>query len=430
MQKRDYFIKAIQNEAYKNRDWVLSIFSVSMENPDDWAKNPYPYRLMYKEDGLYFIDLETNGNHIRLEGYVENEPLFSVKDPITLEKGELVNVLSKTDTRIGNVIFNAIAIIWPFGDKIPFQVGRVNGNKLNALIVSKLKDNPDPSKGEISVEELLKYGEAMGALGGFTQICVPAASPKSLTINPTILKRRDELLEKHKDELDDPVVIAAIEKELVAMDRKDFQGDLAEGFLIGKKAFETTRKKLYIMEGLEGGFGDAKSMTLIQKGLREGWDIDNLPAMADSMRYASYNRGALTALGGESVKYFHRVFQNTKIAEDDCGDTVGIDWEFGDDAVEAFQGLYQIVGTKSVALTPDIIKGLIGKTVRVRSPMTCKTAAPSFCAKCMGDNLARTPTSLLINASDVGSRFMTTFLSLAHGGTLKTTPMDLKEVLT
>lgn len=431
MNKKDYFIKALKEGRYKYRDWVLSIFSVSKQTQEsEYPKDPYPYRLVIRDDGLlYYVDLEKNGDLTLIEGYVKDQPLFSVKERLVLEKGDLPNVTKTTNTTYGNAIFNAIAICWPFGNAIDYLEGRVNGNRLNKLIVSRLKDNPDISKGELSVSQLKDYCEAMGALAGYTQLCVPAASPKSLTIDPAIIKRRDELLEIHKDNLKDPVVIAKIEKELVDMDKASFKGDPASGFLLGGKAFDTTRKKLFIMEGLEGGFGSPTDMAFIPKSLKEGWDINNLPAMSDSGRFGSYNRGALTALGGESVKYFHRVFQNTKIAEPDCGDKVGLRWTINGDNYDRFDGLYLIEKDNLVELNSEITRRYIGKEIRVRSPMSCKTKAPSFCERCMGNNLSRSPTSLLINASDVGSKFMAVFLANAHGSSFKTEKVNLDQVL-
>lgn len=430
MDKRSFFIKALSGDAHLKRDWVLSIFSVFQEPEDAWTKNPYPYRLVLRNDMMYFIDLDKNGDFTIIDDYVYGKPLFSVKDKILLHHGDLPNVVEKTQTTYGNVLFNAVCLCWPFGGKIPFITGRVNSGELNREIVKRLKDNPDPSKGDISVDELLRYGEAVSSLGGYTQLCVPAATPKSLTVDPKVIALRDELLKKHKDELHDPSVVANIEKQLIELDKATMKGDEAEGFLISKKSYDVVRKKMYIMHGLEGGFGGASEMTFIPTSLKEGWDIENLPAMADSLRFGSYNRGNLTALGGESVKYFHRVFQNTKVIPGDCGDTVGMSWTITDDNYGNFEGLFEQTTKGPKELDLNYLKTLVGKTITVRSPSSCKSPDQSFCEFCIGTNLSRNPSALLINASNVGSKFMSIFMAKMHGVALKTEKMDINEFFT
>lgn len=440
MNKREYFLRALRANAFLHKDWVLGCFAVTLtEDSEDWTRWPYPYRIVFKENEAYFIDPEKSGDLTRLEGVVEGEPFFSMSESTVLNPGDLVNVKEKVKTNYGNVLFNAVVLIWPFGDKFPFMTGRVSGKDLDRLVTENLTDTPpvgssrDPKK--VYVDELLKYCDAITSLGGYTQLCVPAASPKSLTVDPAVLAERDRLLEKHKDQLNDPAVLADIEKRLVEMDKKSFVGDEAEGFLISKKSFGVVRKKLYIMHGAETGFGENVSdMAVIPTSLAEGWNIDELPAMADSLRFGSYNRGAQTALGGESVKYFHRVFQNTKIAEEDCGSKLGWDWVVTEDNCKDLDGLYSATQMgkdgKSFQYTEEWLKQNVGKTINVRSPMLCKTEGTSFCVKCMGERLALNPQGLIIATADVGSRFMSIFMAAMHGKALQTNPYDFREQIT
>jgi hypothetical protein len=81
-------------------------------------------------------------------------------------------------------------------------------------------------------------------------------------------------------------------------------------------------------------------------------------------------------------------------------------------------------------LTEAMLKGMIGKKVKIRSPMLCKTAAPSFCARCVGDGFAANPTGLHIAISDVGSNFMYAFMQAVHGKALKTARYRFKHSIT
>lgn len=436
MNKRQYLIEAIQAGAYKRKAWILSVFTVMKHRKD---REPHPYQLVRSEnehdDHVYFLDPNHDMQPMVLEEASWKHPIYHFNDRITLSPGELPNVREKIDTRVGNVLYNAICIIYAFHDKFPFVTGQVKAEKVEAEIARKLKDTPEDeskrSKDYYYVDELLRYCEGMGALAGLTQINSPGASERSLTIDPIVLKRKKELLEQYKDQLKDPAIISKIETELVALDRSTFKGDPAEHFFVKSKTFDVQRKRAFIMFGIETGFGDqTRGVNLIQPSLLEGLDMTNMPGWVDSLRAGSYNRGHETALGGESVKYFYRIFQNTRVAEPDCGVKVGMNWLITEDNLKTFVGLH-LAGVSGRSTDPEVnaeasrldeakLKTLVGKVVSVRSPVTCQTAGSSFCARCVGDGLAANPTGLHISISDVGSNFMYAFMQATHGKALRT----------
>lgn len=438
MDKRQFLIEAIQAGAYRRRAWCIKAFSVTKHEPYQLGNPVEPYDIVITSEdkvGIYCIDPTSEMKPVKIEGATQTEPIFQMKDRIKLLPGDLPSVKEEIDTTCGNVLVNAMVLIWPFGDKIPFQVGRINGRKLEAMLASKLHDTPEEGatrdKDKIYVDELIKYCDAMAALGSLATLNVPAASPKILTIDPSVIKRRDELLKENADRLHDAATLAKIEAELVAMDKATMKGDPSEGFMILGKQWDVCRKRQFIMLGAEPGFGETQhGVKPIETSLREGWQVKRMPEMIDNLRSGSYNRGAETAMGGESVKYFYRVFQNTRVAEDDCGSTSGLKWKITEDNFRRFVGLHRaditVKTTDKAAkaeasrLTPEVLKSLIGKTIEVRTPMLCKTQAPSFCARCVGDSLAMTPTGLHIAASDVGSAFMLVFMKKMHGVALKT----------
>ena len=249
-----------------------------------------------------------------------------------------------------------------------------------------------------------------------------------MSVDPAVLKRRDELLLEYGNQLHDPAIVARIETELTQMDREWFKGDPGEGFLLSAKSVDVSRKRAFVMVGVETGFSDTRDgVEPIKKSLNEGWDLNQMPAMVNNARSGSYNRGHETALGGESVKYFYRVFQNTRVVEDDCQTTEGLLWTITEDNYTTFAGLWT---TEGVVLDNATTKALIGKTIKIRSPMLCRTASPSFCAKCVGNLLAANPTGLHIAASDVGSIFMSTFMGAMHGKALRTAKFDYRNAIT
>lgn len=443
MDKRQYFIEALQAGCYKYREWCISVFTAVKLNPKRTMRGneiDYPYQLVHKEEEktVYFKDPNKNGELTAITGSDKTINLFGIKDRITLEPFELANVTETTETTFGNVLFNAIVLVYPFGNKIPFMKGRLKGSKIDDIVVKLLTDYPpegqerDPKK--IYLDEYKKYAKAAAGLAGLAQLCTPAASPKTMVINPAIIHLRDQLLEKHKHELKDPAVLAMIEAQLTKMDREDFINDPGGGFLIKDKNFDIIRKRAFIMLGAEMGFNEDKGgVEPIVKSLEEGIDVTNLPAMANNLRFGSYSRGHETALGGESVKHFYRVFQNTTIIEEDCGSTSGIYWTISNDNLERLIGMHQGGLSKNgekipadvTRLTEEKLKGLRGTRILVRSPMMCRTEAPSYCARCMGDTLAINPTGVHVAASDIGSTFLGTFMLAMHGKALRTTKFEI-----
>ena len=464
MDKRDFFIEALQAGAYKYKEWVIGAFTVMMGDDDDADKlDPkaktgylaygrdvnYPYRILRLKDykGYCFVDTVDEGMIVEIAGSDKTKPLFTLNERILLKRGDLENVDKDIDTLYGNALINAIIFIYPFGNKVPFMTGRISPSQLDKYIAGRLTDNPkadsERSADKLYVDEYLKYCQAVSSLAGLALIGVPAASPKLLTVNPAIRKRRDELFKENADKLHDPAMVAKIEAELVAMDRADFKGDPAEGFLIKSKSFDVARKRAKIMHGVETGFGDTSNgVDPIRTSLSEKWDIEKLPAMVNSLRAGVYNRGHQTALGGESVKFFYRVFQNTRVLEEDCGVKGGMHWDITELNYKSFVGLHRAFpkgirqteetseNLSSKPMDETFLKSMIGKSMLIRTPMLCKTKAPSFCARCVGTQIASAPTGVHIAMSDVGSIFMLCFMKAMHGKALQTAFYDFNSAIT
>lgn len=415
MKKRDYFLYALQNDYYRHKRWVMSCFSVTASRKDN---DPYE---VYHQEKQTFVFI--NNEKVILDDAISHESLFSFKDSLTIKQGELANVVEDVNTTYGIALINAMVIIYSFGNKVPYINGEIKAGALEKYIEERLIDNPkegqeDPSK--IYVSEYKKFVDAMFSLVGYSQLCVPTTTEKSLMTDPRIPEVRKQLLEKYKDKLNDPATIAEIEKVLIQMDKDWLKGDPAEGFLIADKHYSIVRKKLYLMHGIEKGFKDDGEIEVIEGSLNEGWDITKLPSMVNSQREGTFNRGAQTALGGEAAKFLGRVFQNAVIAEDDCGSTLGWERLITQRNKGDFEGLYRIVNNGIENLTKESLEGFVGKTITVRSPMFCKTSGASFCAKCMGDKISISPTSLTMHAISVGSQIMYAMMKSMHGKKLET----------
>lgn len=436
MKTADYYLMALNAGAYKKKRWVLSVFSVLIDSkPQGW-----PYEIVRTDKNVFFRDPTNLELLISLDDVEVDKPVLSFKDKIAVTPALVPNLDKPITTTAGNLLFNYYVLIYALGKKIPYMEGRITAKQVEKIIEPRLASNPtnngenyDPNDlNPIYVSEYKKFNKAMFGLMGFTQLCVPSATPRTMSTDPRIPALRDKLVEKYKDRLNDPAIISLIDQELIKMDKEWMANDPdgGAGFYVNEnKAYDVVRKKVFLMHGAESGFKDGTDVDFIKNSLNEGWDIEKLPSMVNSLREGSYNRGRDTALGGEAVKFLGRVFQNTVIAEKDCGSTLGWDKEFSEDNYQMYVGFYQVTPNGPVLLDEAGARRNIGKTVKMRSPMLCRTPKTAFCECCMGAKNALNPTSLGLMAADVGSQIMGIFMGAMHGKSLKTSKYDFKKAI-
>lgn len=442
MNKREFFINAMQAGRFSDKRWVFAAFSVLRPNSHGF-EGMKPWDILYidpeqhESSSLVFID--GDGNIVTLSDYAFDDkdptPPYRFKDKVTLTSEDMPNLKQgKITTTYGNILANWLLCVYPFGDKIEYFEGKFGIKKVEKEIEKLLTDEPkegesrDPSK--IYIDEYTRFRRAASLIDGLTQLAVPSATAKSMTRSPDTEKFRDELLKKYEGQLHDPAVGAKIDKAMVDFDRAWMEGDDAMGFYIKDKSFNIVRKKTHSLMGHESAFNDTGEGEMISRSLSEGIDVDKLPAMINSLREGSYDRGTSTALGGEAVKFILRVMQNSTVEEPDCKSKLTMPMSITDDKKETFVGNYIIEGGTLKELTNENINSYVGKVVAMRSPLFCRTANAGFCATCIGRRYGEHSNSLPTAASNVGSTFLNTFLALMHGVELKTSKLDWKSSLT
>ena len=183
------------------------------------------------------------------------------------------------------------------------------------------------------------------------------------------------------------------------------------------------------MGGIESSFQKPGEFALVQKSLNEGMDMDNIPALYNSIREGSFDRGHDTALGGEKVTFLQRIYQNTKIIAGDCG-TQLVDYRYLDKRIATlFIGFNIMENGKPVELTHQNINDYVGKMVKLRRPILCQAPLTDFCSVCAGRALAKNPRAVAAEIAAVGSAIMGAFMSSMHGIELAVAHYDFNENL-
>lgn len=428
--KRDYYIRALNAQAYRHKEWVIRCFAQIDAERANTAH--YPYKLFRSTEGAFYFVNEAN-QRVFIEGTFVHGAPFHLMEEIVVGHDEVPNIHQNTVTFYGNLLVNYVCLVYAFGDKVPFQAGPMTVAKMEALIEPRLADVPadhaarDPAK--LYIDEFKRFNDGISHLGGFTQLCVPSATPKTMTVSPEVIARRNELFKKYEGQLEDPVIQAHIDKELTQMERDWMRGDPGERFYIKGKSYDVVRKKVFLYYGQESGFG--KVGKTITRSLNEGWDIHNLPDMANALRNGSYSRGALTALGGVDAKNNYRMFQNTVVAEADCGSKLGLRLTLQADTAKYFISSYVIEHDGHlVELTEENLASYTGKPIVLRSVGYCKTANQNVCGVCVGSRIAQTPNAISTYASDIGSKFLLAFLAMMHGKAVKSNKVHYLAELT
>lgn len=434
MDKRSYFIEALQAGLFGKKHWVMSAFAKCRRNLFVSPSKSYPYEIfLISKDSteLGFFDPEEEAL-VPIEGSSSDAPVLLFKDKITVTKADVPNVDSSVDTTYGNVLLNMILLVRPFGDKVGFLKGKLKDSDFNSIIEQRLTDDPLPGEpkypDKIYVSEFLQYQEGMYYLSEFAGICAPGATAKSLSVDPRVIKRRDELLLEYKDQLDDVAILAKIMGELVELDKETLKDDPSSGYLIGAKSYAVTRMKLFIMYGREEGFGHGAT---VKTSLSDGMDLGNLPAFIDALRAGSYNRGAQTALGGVEVKRANQIFQSVRIIEEDCGfNSAGLPWLVTH--VDEIIGRYIIdpKQTKPISVDRDNAKQYVGQLVELRTPMLCKTVEPHYCETCCGKYLSMVKDGVHVGIANMSSNLMYAFMGAMHGKALQTELYDINTAFT
>ena len=347
-------------------------------------------------------------------GIKETERLATQRDVIILPKGTLANQGDgDLKTLLGNMVMNYVCLCVPFGDAIPYVNTTWTPGKIQDLIANAIVER------KITPDQFRIYSENIFFIGHITELSTPTYSPKSLTINPKILERKKQLIEQHKAALEknDAVVMAQIEAELIAMDKEDLKDDPSMGFL-GKapgKSFDIHRKKLFIASGMAEEFGDKGSYKFMANSLEEGWTKEDFHIRAGEIRKGSYERAKETAKGGEESKFLMRVFQNTRITEDDCGTDRTINVTLTKDNIDFFKDRTIIRNGEKIILSSSVLPSYLGKTVALRTPMYC-ASKDGYCYTCMGE-LFRTldQEALTMSFVEIGSSFLLASLKGIHG---------------
>lgn len=421
MNKRQYLITALKAGAYRETDWLVSIFC--MFDGDNGGK-PYAYKLSKNATGYLYTDL--TGEQQRIEGSDPTKPLFYVGQGITVKPEDADNVTEPQDSTVGTLIANYILLIHAFGKKLPYinkkiAIGNIEA-QINTNFYSTPKEGEERKPDAFYVDEYLNFGEAAFHMTCLTQVCTIGATEKSVTAPDGIAEYKAQLQKEYAGRLNDPAYIAEMNQKLQAFDRKWREGDESNDFLLTSKSTEIVRHKKFLQLGGELGVGkDSIKVNYLGHSLDEGHTLDSFAAVNTTQRMGAFARGAETMLGGVQVKEAFRASRTYNVVEGDCGTKLGVPKLYTKDLAEYLATGYTIISDKGANIKITDVQQLSeyqNRYIVMRSPMYCKSGQTDYCSVCVGPKLALTPNALATSFSDYGNVFMKLSMAQNHGKVL------------
>ena len=390
MNKIQFLKYCFDNQGYRLKAMLQSIITIQFEDEESsglFKKVPYA---VWVEGGKYHTLFEDKP--VVVEGDV-TQPLFRMDD-ILLLPGNYHPCLKDKDVRttFGLFLFNVILFWEVFHGKVDY----VNREFTKQLIEKLLSDImvDDPVDGEVLPEgkagatECMKFTENCYFLEGLGTHFIKPGGVDVLVVDPSITKFLAEQFEKHKNELNDPVVFTRIVDEAVKMDEKIQRSGPSKNFFINKKFIHTARKRMFLAFGIEpNATGDG--WVALPNSLDVGIDPAHIVDYVNTAVVGSYSRSMATGDGGSMVKETLRLIGRSSVAEEDCGSPVGESVTINDKNKKGWIGGYYLVKDKPVLLTKELLDSMVGKTINIRVTEYCMTKDGDYCRICCGEGLGR-----------------------------------------
>ena len=334
------------------------------------------------------------------------------------------------ETTLGRFLENVIVLQYPFNYRLfPYQNYVWKPDAIVKLVSNELIKIGTTMK----VAEYKKFVDYLFYLNHITEISVPSMTEHSLTTHPDVPKVKAEFIAAPKDQMTDPIVIRELEDKLEALDKEWLGEDPSYTFFqgLGSKSFDIHRKKMFLTTGGIPAFDTSSGkFDYIPNSLSEGWTREALPSIANEIRKGSYERGIETAKGGAETKLVMRVFQDLRVAVDNCGTKRTIVADFGKTFnIKDFIGRWIHADGADLMITEDNLSKYANRTVGLYSPLTCE-CKNDFCFKCCGQRAKDLYAELIgIQVVKITSTFMNQAMKNMHGTVLKVNNVNLADIL-
>ena len=349
-------------------------------------------------------------NFGEFDGKVKFHPYDEITIPPNSYGKDKKNKNSFTTT-VGIYIFNKyfieqdLAFLFPHG-YINQTVDKKMINKINKKLSYALAED------DITVDILKKYLLKTQKTMPYVSIFSPNYTDKMLTCTKAIEKKKQELLDKYAEDIenDNEVVASKIEKELLDFATDYLKDDPSlDMFLSGARGtIGNNFKNMFVMKGaIKDPDPNAKhKYHIATSNLVDGIKPEEYSLFANSLSAGPYSRAKKTEVGGELEKLFLYGYQHVTLDEpgSDCGTSRYIKVKLDSNNIDLYMYCYIIEGSRLVEITSKNMDKYIGKTVKMRFASLCENKNGKICNKCAGNlEYRRGETNIGIASTKVAS---------------------------
>ena len=384
------------------------------------------------EDITYELGMKLFADTVKKENgkIVEVKSRFEPTDTFHLKANEYFN---KTDieTTVGSFIFNKFIIeplFTEFMDYVNYEINKSGLGKLESELSDLLLND------KINTDTMHDYFGRIQWLGmQFHEPLAASFTMRGLKPLKSVIKRRDELLEEHKEELEkgNITVMSAIEKELVAMAEKEVGDDPSfDLYYSGARgSISNNYKQLSITKGPVFNKTIGKYQ-FIQKSFFEGIRKEDIAAAATNVVNGQYPKSCGTAVSGYKAKQVSSLGQAVVLRKDiqDCGTKGYQELVIPPSMKSKFLYRYIIDGDKLVLLTKENIDNYVGKKIKLRSIMYCG-ADSGVCMTCAGKQYEQIEIdSIGLTTSTLTGALLNLKMKSFHDSSVKMQAIDLDDM--
>lgn len=346
-----------------------------------------------KEDVEYFLKLKekdiTTSFIMETFGEFDNKSRFNPYDTIDIPPNSYHGNKNTFTTTLGLWIFNIYFI-----DQDLFHVFGYIQKPVNKKLFGVMNSQMTYALMEdrITLEQHKKYLMKGQKFMPYVSVLSPSQTMMMLTCTKFIEKKKKELYNKYKDEIEkgNEIIAEQMEKELLDYARELLKDDPSmDSFDSGARgSFGNNFKNMYVMKAaVRNPDPDAeKKYDIVMSNFMQGISREDYAVMAKSLAAGPMKRGVKTAIGGYMEKQLLNAFQHVVVDEagTDCKTKRYLEVDFSKHNIKDYIYSYIIQGENLIEITSENMSKYDGKKVKIRFSSLCEHKN-GICHKCAGN---------------------------------------------
>jgi len=412
-----YLIYVIANKLIHQWSWVTSLLGIHT--------NGFSNEYIKIIDNVGYVTVD--GTDLALTSYVKDDAFIHIGTDINIPNDTLPELTKDVSTTVGIFFINYILLGHPFSGRLGYIFKDVSLSRIIDLVKEGLTSEA------ITVDEYKRFVISCTYLESFNKLVTPASTSKSMLPPPGLdaykVTLRSKFVELYGSDWDtDPSRVVEYDNSLKEFYEEYIKDDPSNGIIANKKNKGNALAKKYLTFSTTNAFGE---QVHVDESLMDGYpdNPEQLVAMFNTTRAASFSRGAETQKGGAVAKSVLRATSSISIKDTDCGVTYGKSTLVTKDNMSSLIGRYIIENKKPVILSKDGVSKYVDTTVVLRSPMYCVISKPNFCAICMGGNAAGHANGVSLMVTNISSILTIAALKAMHNSQIATVKVSLDKMV-